>query len=332
MRRRLEPWLQAIWYGDRPVPLGLRALAALYGGINGVRRALYRGGVLRSQRAPVPVVVVGNLTAGGSGKTPTLIALARALLAQGRRPGLLSRGYGGRYRAHWQAVTAASDPAEVGDEPVLLARETGCPVVVARRRVLGIAPLLAAGVDLILCDDGLQHLALARDLELIVVHGGRRHGNGRLLPAGPLRERAATTRAVPHLVLVQGGAPAPDEHALGVQLLAPQRLHDGQQRPWVEWQGQPVQALAGIADPQRFFAMLEAHGLQVRGHPFPDHHAYQPADLDVLDPSLPCLCTAKDAVKLTALDTPPELWEVPLAYTIPEPVLHAVLSLSCTQS
>jgi tetraacyldisaccharide 4'-kinase len=325
VRKRLEPWLQAIWYGDKPPPLALRALSAVYGGVSALRSALYRNGWLHSERASIPVIVVGNLTAGGSGKTPTIIALAQALRARGEMPGILSRGYGGTYRERWRSVQPDSDPAEVGDEPVLLARATGVPVVVARKRIDGARALAAQGCSVVLADDGLQHHALQRDLEILVVHGERRFGNQRLLPAGPLREQPRAGRFP--LVLVNGGTPAAGEFALHSELSTAVRLSDGQRQPLDRWAGQAVQAFAGIADPQGFFNALSAQGLKLQSHVFPDHHQYRAADFAFAQNSADdLLCTSKDAVKLQDLGALRQrIWEVPQVSRLPDALLEPIM-------
>lgn len=327
MRKRLEPWLQSIWYGDKPPPLLLRALAAAYGGLSQLRRGLYQRGWLKTRRVPVPVIVVGNLTVGGSGKTPAIMALARALSAHGLTPGIVSRGYGGHYRQAWRQVHADSDPAEVGDEPVLLARSSGVPVVVARRRIDGAQALLTLGCDLILADDGLQHHALGRDLEILVVHGQRRFGNQRLLPAGPLREARDADRFP--LVLVNGGDALPGEHLLLSELGTAINLASGERRELQHWRGSKVLAFAGIADPQRFFDGLRQQHMDVQAHPFPDHHPFEPGDFGfAADCALDLLCTGKDAVKLRGrlpTELAQRIWEVPLHASLPQSLLSEVL-------
>lgn len=312
----------AHWYGDAPVPWHARMLEGVYGSVVALHRGLYRTGLLRTRRAPVPVIVVGNLTAGGSGKTPFAIELVERLKAAGWSPGIASRGYGRRDARTPRWVERDTDAAEGGDEPVLIARRTGARVRVDRKRVNAAKSLAAAGCDIVVCDDGLQHHALARDLEIEVIDGRRRYGNGRLLPAGPLREPAA--RTCDFRVVNSGNASMP-EVAFGEWAM---RLVGDQARPLVHgrvralssFTGERVHAVAGIGDPERFFSMLRAAGLAVVPHAFDDHHRYVPDDL-AFSP-LPILTTEKDAVKLAALgDTLPNrdrVFVVPVCAELPE--------------
>lgn len=298
------------WWGGRtPLLWPLLPLSGLYCALVLARRAAYRRGLLAVRRPPVPVVVVGNLTVGGSGKTPLVIALARWLAGRGRRPGIVSRGYGGRAGRRPVRVTAAGDPVEVGDEPVLMARAGDWPVVVARDRAAGVERLAAAGCDVVLADDGLQHYRLGRDLEIAVVDGRRRYGNRWCLPAGPLREPLSRLASV-DAVVCNGGTPAPGEFTM---TLVPGRLRPlggGPEVALSDWAGRPVHAVAGIGHPQRFFDLLAEHRLRVRPHAFPDHHRFRPRDLDFGD-DLPIIMTEKDAVKCDFTAGPP-CWVLPV--------------------
>lgn len=279
------------WYEDASWTALLSPLAGLYGVAVRLRRHAYRRGWLRSTRVAVPVIVVGNLTVGGTGKTPLAAAVALRLRERGLRPGLAARGYGGRVRRGARRVTADSDPREVGDEPVLLARVTGCPVAVAPRRARAAELLIEAGANVIVCDDGLQHYALARDAEIAVVDAARGYGNGRLLPAGPLREPPARLAEV-DLVLRRGAGADFDLVAEAARPVAGGEAR----RPLSDFAGTRIHAVAGIGDPGRFFAMLRAAGLEVVPHPFPDHHVFRERDLCFKD-NAPVLMTEKDAVK-----------------------------------
>jgi len=287
----------------------LLPLSGLFLIVSTLRRLAYRLGLLRAHRLPVPVLVVGNITAGGAGKTPLVLWLVDALRQAGHRPGVISRGHGGRQKGP-AAVTALSDPGEVGDEPVLIARRAGCPVWIGRRRALAGQALLAAHpeVDVLLTDDGLQHYALARDLEIAVVDGERRFGNGWPLPAGPLRELPARLNRVDAVVVNGGGtdwllagAPAFSMH------LHPSRLRKLTEPGRVDdpalLAGRKLHAVAGIGHPERFFATLRGLGAEVVPHAFPDHHPYRPADL----PEGPLVMTEKDAVKCAAF-APEAAW------------------------
>lgn len=294
MRAGWQQRLEARWYAARPAPLPLRPVAALYGALTAARRGLYARGLLPSLRLAAPVIVVGNLTAGGAGKTPATLAIAAWLRGQGRRPGVMSRGHGRRDRSA-RMVHVDDAPADVGDEPLLYAA-AGLPVAVAPRRVDAGRLLLAAGCDILLADDGLQHYRLARDIEVLVVDGRRRFGNGALLPAGPLREPLRRGQRC-DLVLANGGEPQPGEFALELRIEQAHGLQDpGEMLPLSRFVGQAVHAVAGIGDPGRFFAALRGCGLTVIEHPFPDHHPFQPEDL-AFSPPAPLLMTAKDAVK-----------------------------------
>ena len=289
----MRGWLERVWFGEAAGGAWLVPLALLFGLLVRLRRHAYRAGWLPSGQAGRPVIVIGNLTVGGSGKTPLAVWLATALADQGLKVGIVSRGHGGRASGPLE-VTAGSDPAMVGDEAVLLARRTRARVVVARDR-LAAARRLAAEVDVILADDGLQHYRLARDLEILVIDGRRRFGNGRLLPAGPLREPPARAHEA-GVVVVNGGSAATGELAMTLEADAVVALGSGERLPLASLRGRQVHALAGIGDPPRFFAMLEQAGLRPIRHPLPDHARLTVASVAFGD-SLPVLMTEKDAVK-----------------------------------
>jgi tetraacyldisaccharide 4'-kinase len=251
--------------------------------------------VLRRYRAGVPVIVVGNLVAGGSGKTPLVLWIAELLARSGRRPGIVSRGWGGAAREPREA-SIASDPAEVGDEPIVLARRSGCPVWVAAERIAACRALRVQHpeCDVIVADDALQHYALARDIEICVVDE-RGFGNGMLLPAGPLREPVSRLASVD--AVVAHGAAGVKGFAMRLEGDRLVRLADAREvRAAAEFRRRRVHAVAGIGDPQRFFAHLRSLGLEVAPHPFPDHHPFVEADLDFGDDA-PVVMTEKDAVK-----------------------------------
>ncbi|MBZ0071263.1 MAG: tetraacyldisaccharide 4'-kinase [Gammaproteobacteria bacterium] len=297
--------LDHIWYGRSAWAWALLPLSGLYRAVVGARRLTYRVGIRKAQRLAVPVIVVGNLTVGGTGKTPLVTWLAQFLRAHGYRPGLVARGYGGRAR-HWpQQVRPDSDPATVGDEPVLLARATGCPMAVAPDRVAAARALLAhSDCDVIISDDGLQHHALDRDVEIVVIDGVRRFGNGHCLPAGPLREPARRLAEV-GLVVSNGPAQA-GEFAMLVQVTGARNLVSGEQRPLVAFRGTDLHAVAGIGRPERFFGALREQGLDIQAHAFPDHHRFRAEEL-----AFPgsVLMTEKDAVKCQAF-AQPSFWVV----------------------
>jgi tetraacyldisaccharide 4'-kinase len=298
--------LQRHWHRVTPLHLILLPLSLLFRLLVALRRALYRWGLLRSERLPVPVIVVGNLTVGGSGKTPLTLWLVQQLLENGWHPGIISRGYihGEPARATPQAVHASSDPAQMGDEPVLMAQRKLCPVWVGRDRAAVGRALLAAypECDVLLSDDGLQHYRLQRAAEIAVVDGTRRFGNGLLLPAGPLREPVSRLASV-DAVVIHGGGTQPGEFGMQLHgevfynLLNPQATARA-----ADFHGMQVHAIAGIGHPERFFHHLQHLGIAAQPHPFPDHHRYAAADLPSGDADA-ILMTEKDAVKCAAFAT-----------------------------
>jgi len=300
----LDTALQRLWYGPRWASLPLWPLSWAFRALVALRRGLYRSGLRRAQRAPVPVVVVGNLTVGGTGKTPVVAWLARELALHGHRVGVVLRGYGGRATAQPQLVTAASDPREVGDEAVLHARYGPRVVVAGADRVAAARRAAEEGADVIVCDDGLQHLRLARDVEIAVVDAARGLGNRQLLPAGPLREPAARLEDVDAVVLTERGAGRSGDVAprrpctVTVQLRSGDavNLSSGERRPLAAFRGRALHAVAGIGHPGAFFDALDAAGLDVEPHALPDHVAL---DRDALPfpAGAAVLMTEKDAVK-----------------------------------
>ncbi len=279
-----------------------RPLAGLFLVLAGLRRLAYRYRLLPVHRLPVPVIVVGNISVGGTGKTPLTMWLVRSLQQAGWRPGIISRGYGGRHPGP-APVRPDSDPAAVGDEPLLLARRAGVPVWIGRRRAQAGRGLLAAHpeVNVLLADDGLQHYALARDLEIAVVDGVRRFGNGWPLPAGPLRELPRRLDTVDAVVVHGGDADWLQVRAPVYRMqLEPRRLRhlrEADRTLPLDWLvGRQVQAVAGIGHPERFFTLLRSLGADVRPHAYPDHHAFRDRDL----PHGTVVMTEKDAVKCTA--------------------------------
>lgn len=297
--------LSDCWYRACPWLYLLAPLAWLYSLLSALRRRAYRRGWLGSTRLPVPVIIVGNITVGGTGKTPFVLWLVDMLRRAGWRPGIVSRGYGGRVTGP-AAVSAQSDAGDFGDEPLLLARRAACPVWVGRRRVEAGRALLAAHpeVNIVVADDGLQHYALARDVEIVLIDAGRGLGNGWRLPAGPLREPPARLNEVDAVVV--NGTPSAST-AVQLAALDPTRmelqagviynLRQPERRVGAEYfSGRPVHALAGIGHPERFFASLATLGIAVLPRAFADHHRFVPADLPAGD----VLMTEKDAVKCAA--------------------------------
>jgi len=292
----LQEWLLGIWYGDSRRGRWLLPLAWLFGILTRFRRRAYRRGVLPSYRSRRPVVVVGNLTVGGTGKTPLVIWLAGELAARGLRPGIASRGYRGS-GGPARLVTDADDAVSAGDEAILLYRRLRLPVAVAARRADAVR-LLEPLCDLVLTDDGLQHYSLERDFEIAVVDGARGLGNGRLLPAGPLREARRRLYEVDAVVVNGSGFNWPGAATMELVPLAVVALAGGERRPLGAFGGRRVRAIAGIGNPARFFAMLRGHGLSLEELALPDHAAIPHTAL-VDDSGQPVLMTEKDAVKCT---------------------------------
>jgi tetraacyldisaccharide 4'-kinase len=295
--------IETFWYRIRPAHLLLVPLSLIYRAVITLRRALYRSGHLASERLPVPVIVIGNVTVGGTGKTPLVIWVAQYLIAQGYRPGIITRGYGGSEAL--QEVGANSDPRSAGDEPVLLARRAASPVFAGRKRADAGRALLASHpeCDVIISDDGLQHYALVRDVEIAVVDGERRFGNGWLLPAGPLREAVARLSQTDAVVINGATGIAHIRTAqFRMQLVGDSFANVAKPKtraPAEAFRNKSLHAIAGIGHPERFFAQLEALGLNVRAHAFPDHHAFSAFDLAFAGDAI-VLMTEKDAVKCAA--------------------------------
>lgn len=299
-----DSFLQRVWY-DREaqwVSFLLLPLSWLFGLVVVCRRAAYRLGLLRRIRVARPVVVIGNVTVGGTGKTPFTIWLATQLQAKGLRVGIVLRGYGGT-SAHWpRDVSSESSSQEVGDEAVLLASRTAAIVVAGPDRVAAAQRAIECGAQIVLSDDGLQHYRLARDREIVVIDGRRSLGNRRLLPAGPLREPVSRlAQADLRVVSWRDGSPRPLTPAPATiqacaRLVAATALVGGETRRLEAFKGLRVHAVAGIGHPQQFFAALQQVGIEVAPHPLPDHARLSAEDIRFSD-DLPVLMTEKDAVK-----------------------------------
>ncbi len=332
----LEAIMTRAWLRRGPLACALWPFSLLFRALSSLRAGLYRAGVLKAQRLPVPVVVVGNIFIGGTGKTPLTIWLAQALRDAGFNPGVVSRGHGAEGEAP-RAVTCQSSTREVGDEPLLIARRAGVPVFVGRKRAEAGRALLAAHpeVDVLITDDGLQHYALARDAE-VLLFDGRGVGNGWLLPAGPLREGPARRRdftvvnaplITPQLAASVGGAP------FRMQLVGDvaERLGDpGERLPLSAFAGRRVLAAAGIGNPGRFFALLRGAGLAFAEMPLPDHYDFRDNPFAGVDADV-ILITEKDAVKCRQLDNlkdDPRLWVVPVTARI-DPALAEQIVEKC---
>ncbi|MDB6012352.1 MAG: tetraacyldisaccharide 4-kinase [Gammaproteobacteria bacterium] len=323
----MEQRLTKLWYRDAAGPSLLQPLSWLYATAIRVRAIAYARRWLTTHHVDKPVVVVGNLTVGGTGKTPLVIWLARHLTERGLRVGIVSRGYGSEAAEAPRLVNETSNWQDVGDEPLLLYRGTQCVTVIGRDRVAAARALVTRGVDVIVSDDGLQHLRLARDCEIVVIDGTRGFGNGRMLPAGPLREPVSHV-ADADVIVINGAAEhsslrrvgsSIEARALQMTLLPGDAVRlDGREPPrsLEAFRGRSVHAVAGIGNPARFFRDLRGRGLDVIEHAFPDHHPFAAHDLSFGD-DLPVLMTEKDAVKCASF-ADPRLWSVPTTATFSE--------------
>ena len=306
--------LQASWYRPFSWSLLLLPFSLLFWLISTFRRKAYASDILKSHKIGVPVVVVGNINVGGNGKTPLVIYLSNFLKQQGYRPGIVSRGYGGKAPSYPMTVQDNSDPAQCGDEPLFIRQRVNCPVVVDPNRVRGAETLVNEHkCNVIISDDGLQHYRLARDIEIAVVDGQRRQGNGLLLPAGPLREGKWRLQQVDFIVL-NGGKLKKDEYLMSLE---PGRLVNvkfkGQTKSLNQITG-PVSAIAGIGHPKRFFDLLRNKGIKLENTlAFPDHHQYKAADI----PKNTVLMTEKDAVKCAGF-AQDSWWYLPVSAKLTE--------------
>jgi tetraacyldisaccharide 4'-kinase len=293
-------WLQHHWYRITPLHLILFPVSLVFRGLVAFRRALYRNRIFSSDQLLLPVIVVGNISVGGTGKTPLTLALAEQLAERGWHPLIVSRGYGGKSQRP-QQVAADSTAQQVGDEPLLMARRGTCPVWIGRDRVATAhaAMQIHPQCDVVLCDDGLQHYRLQRDVEIAVIDGARGFGNGLMLPAGPLREPVARLQTV-DAVVVNGGDILPGQYAMHLSGEHFYNLLDpGKTVAAAHFHAIRNHAVAGIGHPQRYFQHLESMGISFTPHAFPDHHPYSAEDLAFANCDA-ILLTEKDAVKCTA--------------------------------
>lgn len=303
MRLQTEQRLNEIWYGDERAPWWLRGLVPLYRAGNSLDRWL---GTRRQpeELKSVFIVVVGNITAGGSGKTPLVVRLCQLLREAGLRPGVVSRGYG-RKDTGLRLVTPISDPGTVGDEPLLIAQRADVPVIVCEDRCAAACRLIKQDVNVVIADDGLQHYRLPRDYQICVIDGGRGFGNGLLMPAGPLREPLDRLATFDSIVVNGETTLLADDLPVVPMTISPgllRSLEDRQGWRLGQFAGCRANAVAGIGNPARFFSLLRHAGIKVEEHVFPDHHHFNAADFSAMDSTLPILMTEKDAVKCQGLN------------------------------
>ncbi len=312
--------IENIWYGQSPWRYLLLPFSALFCLLSTLKRWTYHLGLIKPQEVSVPIIVIGNISVGGTGKTPLVAWMVDHLRSQGYKPAIISRGYGGKAKKWPQQVRSDSDPQMVGDETVLLARRCGCPVAAAPQRISAARALLKhADCDIIISDDGLQHYDMHRDLEIAVVDGVRRFGNGHCLPAGPLREPVSRLNSVDMVVI--NGVAGRNEFSMklkGDRLTRIDKPHIVQ--PLKALAGCRVHGVAGIGNPKRFFDQLRASGLEVIEHPMADHHPFDASDIQFSD-DLPVIMTEKDAVKCQGFVNEHH-WVLPVSAELDDVFVH----------
>jgi tetraacyldisaccharide 4'-kinase len=288
-------WYSPKWY-QWPIILLLLPLTALFWMLSKIRRCLFKLGIKSTVNVPIPIIVVGNISVGGNGKTPLVVYLAKRLRQEGYHPGVLSRGYGGKNQSYPATVTKDSQAQHVGDEPVLMRQHVNCPLVVDPNRPRGAMELLVKHkCDVIICDDGLQHYALERDIEIIVMDGQRRCGNNLLLPSGPLREGSWRLNSA-DFVVINGGAVSNGEYTMSLEAGRLVNVTQSNKSLSISQVSGSVTALAGIGNPQRFFSLLTSKGVKLANQlSFVDHHPFSQKDI----PGGMVIMTEKDAVKCT---------------------------------
>lgn len=315
-----------IWYKKtlHPLAILLLPLSWLFACCAAIRHSLYRTGIVKPVHFPVPIIIVGNLTVGGTGKTPFVIWLASFLQKQGYQPGIVSRGVGGKKHGIPHVVKHDDVASMVGDEALLLTQNTNCPVVICVDRVAAVSELLKnSDCNIVISDDGLQHYRLGRNLEIVMMDSARSLGNECLLPAGPLREPKSRLQQV-DMVVMHGGNER-DKYSMSLVPVACVSVTDPQRKlNFLEFPREKVHAVAGIGHPQRFFSALQTAGFDIIPHSFPDHHIYQPRDLDFAD-RLPIFMTEKDAVKCRAF-ADERYWYVSVTAQVNDALEQAILN------
>jgi tetraacyldisaccharide 4'-kinase len=320
-----KEFIENVWQTKHPLSMFLLPLSWIYTLVTIVRRLCYQSGLIAVNQIDAPVIIVGNITVGGTGKTPLVIWLAEYFKSKGFKPGIVSRGYGGKLSGKTQQVRADSDPLLVGDEPVLIAKKTSCPVAIAVERRKAAEELIKyCDCDLILCDDGMQHYSLGRDLEIAVIDGQRRFGNNHCLPAGPLREPISRLKTVDFVVskYIAGRHEYKMEYSYGdlVSLKEPTKTI-----PVSSLNGQSVHAVAGIGNSNRYYSYLRNQKLNLIMHDFPDHYSFAAEDI-IFNDGLAVVMTEKDAVKCAEYATE-QHWYLPITATLPESFSYRLDSL-----
>ena len=320
--------LDHYWYTQNVIAWLLLPVSWLYCALVKIRQFLYRSKILSSSKLNRPVVIVGNLTVGGTGKTPLLIALCEMLKQKGYSPGVISRGYtsntGTGVIEGVHQVSGRDTAEQVGDEPLLIVQKTHCPVVVGQNRAAAGRYLLENNTcDIVLSDDGLQHYKLQRDLELVVIDSSRKFGNGFCIPAGPLREPVSRLDSVDIVITHNTGVSVDNESTFALFFDKPINIYTTECKALDEFKAAKCHAVAGIGHPQRFFNQLKANGLDIIEHAFPDHYSYKPEDLSFGD-DLAIIMTEKDAVKCVALSLE-NIWAVPVTAKLTESLKSRIL-------
>ncbi len=325
MKQKLTRWLQDEWYKEMYISAFFMPISMIYADFIRFRSFLYKIGILKKNNIAVPVIVIGNITVGGTGKTPLVLWLARFLREEGFKPGIISRGYGGNAENWPQWLDQHSKADQVGDEAILMKQRADCPVVVGPKRVKSAQLLLdKSDCNIILSDDGLQHYALERDIEIAVIDGVRRFGNGYMLPCGPLREPIERLQKV-DLIIVNGVAEEDNEFSMTVEGNIAINLVSKEEKLLTEFKQQNCHALAGIGNPKRFFDLLEQEALAVECHAFPDHHQFSAEDI-IFEDDNPILMTEKDAVKCMDFATDKH-WYVPIKAVPEQQFIDKLLTL-----
>ncbi len=329
MKQLIAKFVDEVWYKDHFIGTWLMPLSFIFRDIAKFRRWLYKKGFKSVEKMPVPVIIVGNITLGGTGKTPLVIYLVEQLKAAGFNPAVISRGYGGQSATWPVLVNADSDVALIGDEPLLIAQQAGCPVAVGPVRADSARLLLEnASIDVIISDDGLQHYALYRDIEIVVIDGVRRFGNNFCLPSGPLREPQERIQEV-DFVICNGGEAEENEILMQLEGDYAVNMQTQEHKPLAEFRGMLCHAIAGIGNPQRFFDLLAKQGVVCQAHPFPDHYAYTEKDI-LFNAAEAIFMTEKDAVKCRSFASTLH-WYVPVQATVESSFMEKLITLLSTK-